>query len=84
MDLSRTIRNQMADQLIPVKAIISKTGWSQGYIWSVRSGKSNPMARLTEWAEVLGVPASELLRRAEQYPDPETQPQPKSGSEVAA
>lgn len=82
MDLSRAIRTQMADKQIPVKAIIESTGWSQGYIASVRSGKANPLERLREWAGILGLKSSELITIAEQYPDPELQCKPNS--EVAA
>ena len=51
--------------------ICERTGWSTAYVSNVRSGEADPSARLSEWASVLGVEASELVRRAEAYPDPE-------------
>ena len=72
----------MADQNLPVKMVIEKTGWSQGYIAAVRGGRANPMERLIEWAEVLGVDPVDLLSRAKQYPDPEVRE--TTGQGVAA
>lgn len=86
MNLGKAILVAMTEKRITCQSVKEQTGWSIVYISEVRRcrKRATPMARLTKWAEVLGVTPIELLQRAEQYPDPETQPQPKSGSEVAA
>jgi transcriptional regulator with XRE-family HTH domain len=76
MDISRAIRLSMADQRIKNAEIVERTGWSTSYVSLVKAGKARPEPRLQEWASVLNVPASELVIRAEQYPDPETQHEP--------
>lgn len=82
MNIGKAIKIIMAEKDLSVSAIAGKTGWSMPYVSRCKTGAADPMARLPEWAEVLGMPASELVRRAEQYPDPEPCKQPTS--EVAA
>ncbi|MCG3198543.1 MAG: helix-turn-helix transcriptional regulator [Candidatus Omnitrophica bacterium] len=70
MDLSKAIRVLMEEKDLSRNDVVQETSWSPAYISDVRNGQADPSARLTEWAEVLGVSASELVIRAESYPDP--------------
>lgn len=71
MDFGKAIRVLMEEGNLSRNEVIAATGWSPGYVTSVRSGHADPQARLLEWADVLGVSPTELIQRAESYPDPE-------------
>lgn len=64
---TKAIRVLMEEKDLSVADIVSKTGWSDRYVSNCRTGKADPLLRVAEWAQLFGIPASELLARAETY-----------------
>lgn len=67
MNIPKAIRVAMEEADLSVNGLSEKTNWSVSYICNCRAGRADPQARLTEWAEELGLAPSELLARAERY-----------------
>lgn len=63
----------MEENEVSTQTIREKTDWSFQYISNCRTAKADPMPRLREWADVLGVSIQNLIDRAEEY-------EPKNGA----
>lgn len=73
MDLATAIRVFMAEKDLTNKAVADRAGWNKNYVTNVCKGRSDPMPRLREWADTLGVPIEALIARAKEY-------EPKNGA----
>ncbi|MCA9413379.1 MAG: helix-turn-helix transcriptional regulator [Candidatus Omnitrophica bacterium] len=73
MNFSKAIRVLMEENDLSSKQVEQETGWSHSYVSGVRCGSSDPMPRLREWADTLGVPIEALIARAKEY-------EPKNGA----
>lgn len=67
MNFAKAVRVLMEENDLSSKQVEEVTGWSHSYVSGVRCGSTDPMPRLREWADVLGVPMEDLITRARDY-----------------
>lgn len=83
MDYQKAVRVCMAKAGIRTQGeLAERSGLHENTIYNLMKGRPDRIVHVTPIAKALGVEASELLREAEQYPDPEIKSKPDS--EVAA
>lgn len=83
-EFSREIRAEMARNRLSASALADKTHLSYSTIGRLTNAKKSPkLDELTKLAEALGVPAFELVRRAEEAASARGHNNPLDGKDVA-